>query len=433
MSDLSPRNRQAMAPPSGMVPGPLQRLQRDLFASPLDGLITLLLSALLLVGGWGLAGWLLQRAQWAVIQANATLLAVGRYPLEQQWRLWLLTALLSLAAGLSWGALRGRRWPLADRAVAMAVLLLAAAGPAALQLPPAIQGRWWALALLLLLARAAAGRCWAAALRRLPPALRRAVPLLWPLLYLLGLLLIGGGLGLAPVPPSAWGGLLLTLLQASLAILLCLPLGLLLALGRRSALPLLRWSSVLYIELIRGAPLITLLFLGQNILGFLLPGGLAPDRVWRAAWVLTGFAAAYVAEAVRSGLAALPPGQLEAARALGLPMHRALIHVVLPQALRVALPTLVGQFITLLQDTTLLSLIGLLDLLGVARTVLANPAYLGRNAEVYLVLALLFWCCCAALGLGSRALERRLHPGPAAPTAAGGSLRSGSFRGAPSS
>ena len=99
-----------------------------------------------------------------------------------------------------------------------------------------------------------------------------------------------------------------------------------------------------------------------------------------------------------------------AARSLGLPVHQALIHVVLPQALRVALPAKVGQFITLLQDTTLLSLIGLLDLLGTARTVMANPAFLGKNAEVYLVLAVLFWCCCAALGLGSRALELRLNP-----------------------
>ncbi|MEY4430870.1 MAG: hypothetical protein RLZZ533_806, partial [Cyanobacteriota bacterium] len=207
-----------------------------------------------------------------------------------------------------------------------------------------------------------------------------------------------------------WGGLLLTLVQSSFAILLCFPLGVALALGRRSELPLLRWGSVLYIEFIRGAPLITLLFLGQNILGFLLPGGLTPDRVWRAAWVLTFFAAAYVAEAVRSGLAAVPRGQMEAARALGLPVPQALIHVVLPQALRVALPATVGQFITLLQDTTLLSLIGLLDLLGVARTVMANPAFLGKNAEVYLLLAVLFWCCCAALGLGSRALETRLNP-----------------------
>jgi general L-amino acid transport system permease protein len=126
--------------------------------------------------------------------------------------------------------------------------------------------------------------------------------------------------------------------------------------------------------------------------------------------VLTLFAAAYVAEAVRSGLAAVPAGQLEAARSLGLSVPRALIHVVLPQALRVALPATVGQFISLLQDTTLLSLIGLLELLGTARTVMANPAFLGKNAEVYLVLAVLFWCCCAALGLGSRALETRLNP-----------------------
>jgi general L-amino acid transport system permease protein len=224
------------------------------------------------------------------------------------------------------------------------------------------------------------------------------------------MVLIHGGLGLTPVSSSEWGGLMLTLLQASFAILLCFPLGVLLALGRRSAYPLLRWGSVIYIEFIRGAPLITLLFLGQNILGFLLPGGLAPERVWRAAWVLTIFAAAYLAEAVRSGLAAIPNGQLEAARSLGLSTAQALRHVVLPQALRVALPVMVGQFISLLQDTTLLSLIGLMELLGTARTVMANPDFLGHYGEVYLTLALLFWCCCAALGLGSRALERRLDP-----------------------
>jgi general L-amino acid transport system permease protein len=238
----------------------------------------------------------------------------------------------------------------------------------------------------------------------------RLVPLIWPAIYLIGMLLISGGLGLAKVSPSEWGGLLLTLLAASFAILLCFPLGVLLALGRRSDLPLLRWASVIYIEFIRGAPLITLLFLGQNILGFLLPGGLAPERIWRAAWVLTFFAAAYLAEAVRSGLAAVPNGQVEAARSLGLSYPQALQQVVLPQALRVALPAMVGQFISLFQDTTLLSLIGLLELLGVARTVMANPEFLGKNAEVYLTLAVLFWCCCAALGLGSRALERRLDP-----------------------
>jgi general L-amino acid transport system permease protein len=404
----------ATVPPLMRRPSPWQRLRRGLFASRVDGLISIVLIGLLLAAALGFAKWVLFQAQWAVISANSTLFAIGRYPLEQQWRLWLLTTLLAGATGLSWGLLRafprsgspGGLWPRNDR-WALAILVgLAIWRPMALELALPIQIRWWAITGLLLLARWAAGR-WG---QRIPVPSRRLIPLIWPLLYLVGMVLIAGGLGLVQVVPSEWGGLLLTLLMSSFAILLCFPLGVLLALGRRSELPLLRWGSVLYIEFIRGAPLITLLFLGQNILGFLLPGGLAPDRVWRAAWVLTFFAAAYVAEAVRSGLAALPPGQLEAARSLGLPMAQALVHVVLPQALRVALPAVVGQFITLLQDTTLLSLIGLLDLLGTARTVMANPAFLGKNAEVYLVLAVLFWGCCAALGLGSRALEVRLDP-----------------------
>ncbi|MBM5800114.1 MAG: amino acid ABC transporter permease [Cyanobacteria bacterium K_DeepCast_35m_m2_023] len=388
----------------------LTRIRRDYFASPLDGLLTVALLVALGAGAQALLHWAVRQADWAVIQANSTLLAVGRYPVGQQWRLWLLTALLVGSCGCSWGLLRGRGWPRNDRLAAGLVAVLALVLPWSLQLDLPIQGRWWALAALLLLGRWSCGR-WGSAL---PGRWRAVLPLGWPLLYVVGLGLIGGGLGLLKVTPSQWGGLLLTLLAASFAIALCGPLGIALALGRRSALPLLRWSATLYIEFIRGAPLITLLFLGQNILGFLLPGGFAPDRVWRAMWILTFFAAAYVAEAVRAGLASLPRGQVEAARALGLSSVQALVHIVLPQALRVALPALVCQFITLLQDTTLLSLIGLLDLLGVARAIMSNPDFLGRNSEVYLVLAVLFWCCCAALGLGSRALEQRLsrhhHP-----------------------
>jgi general L-amino acid transport system permease protein len=392
----------------------LRRLRSDLFATPVDGALSLGLIALISAALVGLVQWASQKAQWAVIQANSTLFVVGRYPEAQQWRLWLLTALLTVATGVSWGLLRshpradrdGQLWPRNDFLV---LGLLAAIGiwlPWALRLAPALQGRWWLLAALLGASRWLAGRFGS----KLSRPMLRLFPLVWPLLYLLGMVLISGGLGMMPVAPSQWGGLLLTLLTASFAILLCFPLGVLLALGRRSDLPLLRWTSVVYIEFIRGAPLITLLFLGQNILGFLLPGGLAPDRIWRAAWVLTFFAAAYLAEAVRSGLAAVPNGQVEAARSLGLSYPQTLLRVVLPQALRVALPAMVGQFISLLQDTTLLSLIGLLELLGVARTVMANPEFLGHNAEVYLTLALLFWTCCAALGLGSRALEKRLDP-----------------------
>jgi general L-amino acid transport system permease protein len=397
--------------------GLLRRLRRDYFANPIDAAISALLIVLLGAALVGTLRWAFGQAQWAVIQVNTTLFAVGRYPLEQQWRLWLVTALLAGASGVTWGLLRAlprrdrrleaQRWPGNDRIAAAGFAAVALVVPALLGLSPGLQLRWWLISALLLAARWTCGR-WGRG-RRGRRALR-LLPLAWPCLYLFGLGLIAGGLGLLAVPPNEWGGLLLTLVQASLAILLCFPLGVLLALGRRSTLPLLRWSSVLYIEFIRGAPLITLLFLGQNILGFLLPGGVAPERVWRAALVLTLFAAAYLAEAVRAGLAAVPRGQLEAARSLGLSTAQALARVVLPQAIRTAVPAMVGQFISLLQDTTLLSLIGLLELLGSARTVMANPAFLGRNAEVYLTLAVLFWCCCAALGLGSRALERRLNP-----------------------
>lgn len=405
-------------PASRRAIGLVLRLRQALFATPADGLLSALLLALLAWGAVSLLGWASARADWAVVQLNSALLLVGRYPLEQQWRLWLLALLLAGQAGLSWGLLRAtprpdRRGlvPLCPRSDWLAALLLVLAAvllPAALGLTLPLQLRWWGLTAVLLLVRSVSA-CFCA---ERPPGRRRLVPALWPLLYVVGLWLIGGGLGLRPVTPSDWGGLLLTLLMATFAMALSFPLGVVLALGRRSSLPLLRWGSVAYIEFIRGAPLITLLFVGQNILGFLLPAGLNPDRVWRAAWVLTFFAAAYLAEAIRSGLAGVPRGQLEAARSLGLSMPLALLHVVLPQALRIALPALMGQFIALLQDTTLLSLIGLLDLLGTARSVMANPQFLGHSGEMYLTLAILYWVCCAALGLGSRALEHRLASRP---------------------
>ena len=259
---------------------PLRRLQKELFGSRLDGLISIALLAALLAAGLGFFRWALFQAQWVVLSANSTLFAVGRYPVDQQWRLWLLTSLLALATGLSWGLLRAfpgsgavqPLWPRNDRWAAAILAALALWRPMALQLTLAIQLRWWGIAALLLFARWASGRYGPA----IPHACRRLIPLLWPLLYLVGMVLISGGLGLVQVPTSEWGGLLLTVLMATFAILLCFPLGVLLALGRRSELPLLRWGSVIYIEFIRGAPLITLLFLGQNILASCCQGGWLP-------------------------------------------------------------------------------------------------------------------------------------------------------------
>ena len=381
-------------------------LRRQLFATPADGIITVGLLALLSWAGWGVLNWAINSAQWLVVRANAAALTIGRYPEAQEWRLWLLLGMLTSLAGLSWGRLRGASgWPLNDRIAAGLLLALAVGVPPLLAFGPLNQMRVLFLLLILLLGRLAFSH-------RLSQALSKRFgdwwALIWGVAYVFGLWLIAGGLGLQAVRPSDWGGLLFTLLITSLTLLLALPLGVILALGRRSSLPLFRYISVGIIELIRGAPLITLLFLGQNLVGFLAPNGLAPDRVWRATGVLTVFAAAYLAEAIRGGLNAIPRGQFEAARSLGLSSVHTMALVVLPQALKVALPAMGGQCISLLQDTTLLSIIGLFDLLGIARSVLANPDWLGRYAEVYLLLAVFYWCSCAALSLGSRALEKRL-------------------------
>jgi len=394
---------------------------RALVATPADTALTAVLALLLGWAGWGILGWAVGRAQWLVVRANAATLMVGRYPEPQQWRLWLVLGMLVTLAGMGWGLLRGRgAWPRNDRLAVVGLAVATLVLPPLLALGAANQLRLLLLFSLLLLLRWVLAR-WGNHDR--VQRFARCWGIVWAGAYLLGLWLIAGGLGLPTVRPADWGGWMFTLLITSLTLLLALPLGVLLALGRRSELPLLRWLSVVYIELIRGAPLITLLFLGQNLVGFLVPGGLAPDRVWRAAAVLTGFAAAYLAEAVRGGLSAVPRGQMEAARSLGLSSALTIRHVLLPQALRVALPAMVGQCISLLQDTTLLSIIGLFDLLGTARSVLANPDWLGRYAEVYLVLAVLYWCSCAALSMGGRALEQRLsisrdRPSASSPTAA---------------
>jgi general L-amino acid transport system permease protein len=200
---------------------------------------------------------------------------------------------------------------------------------------------------------------------------------------------------------------LLTLLAAITSILLAFPLGVLLALGRQSDLPVLRGASTLYIELIRGLPLIGILFMAQVMLPLVLPGQLRPDRVGRAIAGLVLFNAAYLAETVRGGLQTIPRGQVEASKALGLNPIQRLRLIVLPQALQVVIPATVGQFISLFKDTSLLALFALLELTGISRTILAQPRYLGRYAEVYLFAGLLYWIFCYSMSQISRRLERQ--------------------------
>ncbi len=216
---------------------------------------------------------------------------------------------------------------------------------------------------------------------------------------------------LSKVNSNYWGGLLLNLLITVFGIMFSFPLGVLFALGRRSSLPVIRLFSILYIEFIRGVPFITILFMAQVMFPILLPPEMSIDRVVRAILGVVMFAAAYMAENVRGGLQAIPKGQYEAAYALGLTATQTMLLIILPQALRNVIPVLVGQFIGLLKDTTLVTIVGLLDILGVAQSVLSNPDWIGTQREVYLFVALLFWVFSYGMSYASRRLEQALGVG----------------------
>ena len=224
-----------------------------------------------------------------------------------------------------------------------------------------------------------------------------------------GLWLLYGGFGLGIVETREWGGLMLTLVLTVYAGLIAVPLGILLALGRRSRLPLIRFASVVFIEFWRGVPIITVIFLASLLLPLIMPDGFDVDRLARAILGLAFVVAAYMAEAVRGGLQALPEGQAEAAQALGVGYWRIQRMIVLPQALRIALPAMTNEFISLFKSTTLVLIVSLFDLLGIAQAALADPAWVGMNMEAYVFAGAIYWFTCFGLSQWSRLREKRLQ------------------------
>jgi general L-amino acid transport system permease protein len=219
--------------------------------------------------------------------------------------------------------------------------------------------------------------------------------------------------GLAPVETSQWGGLMLTLVVSTTGIVCSLPLGILLALGRRSDMPVVKSFSVLFIELWRGVPLITVLFFSSVMLPLFLPEGTSFDKLLRALIGVALFSAAYMAEVVRSGLQAIPKGQYEGAMAVGLSYWQMMNKIILPQALKVAIPNIVGNFISLFKDTTLVSIIGLFDLLGIVRAGLKDSTWATPSSVPtgYFALAAMFWIFCFGMSRYSMYTERRLNTG----------------------
>jgi general L-amino acid transport system permease protein len=226
----------------------------------------------------------------------------------------------------------------------------------------------------------------------------------------IGVLMWGGVFGLTYVENQRWGGLSLTLLLATLGIAGAFPLAILLALGRRSDLPIVRWVSIAYIELIRGVPLISVLFMASVMLPLFLPVGVGVDKLLRAQLAMALFAAAYLAEALRGGLQAIPRQQEEAALALGLSYWQRTWYVVLPQALRIAIPPLVNTFIGFFKDTSLVVIIGLFDFLTTIKAALTSPVWTGFGVEAYLFAATGYFLFCYPMSRHSQTLERRGAP-----------------------
>ena len=374
--------------------GPARWLKDNLFNTWYNALLTCLALALLIFAFKGILTWAFIDAKWSVIPANLRLFAVGSYPQEQIWRVWGVIYILGVLIGLSggmWGGLVLRF------AVALGgVCFIGALLPFELSTRAAFLGAVVAIAGALFLGR---GRT------SLRPWILGGWILSFPLI-----MVVLRGFGENGVLTSNWGGLLLTLILAVVGIVVSFPLGVFLALCRQSNLPAIRWVSTAYIETVRGVPLITILFMGNILIPIFMPG-LDINQVLRMLFGITFFSAAYMAENVRGGLQGIPRGQHEAAQAVGLNYVQTTLFIVLPQALRSVIPAIVGQFIALFKDTSLVSIIGLIDLLGIAKSVIANPDWLGLQAEVYLFAAIIYFVFSYSMSYGSQEIETALGAG----------------------
>lgn len=366
---VNPTLIEAREPPESVGGGFFAWARENLFYSWLSTLTTLILLTVIARAGislsqWGLvnAVWsvpagpqgpvtdncraLASGACWAVIREKYRFILFGTYPFDQQWR---PAIVIALFIGLFIVSSMKRFWRIELAAI-------------------------WSITLILI-----------------------------------GLLMWGGIFGLGFVSQVNWGGLALTLIIATIGVAIAFPLSVFVALGRRSDLPFIKWLCVTYVEVIRGVPLITLLFMASVMFPLLMPDGVNLDKLLRAQIAIILFFAAYLAEVVRGGLQALPKGQYEAAYVLGLSYWQTSRRIVLPQALRTVIPPLVNNFIGFFKDTSLVLVIGLYDLLHSAQVAVAEPAWQGFGVETYIFAGLIYFVFCSAMSRYSQWLESGLN------------------------
>lgn len=447
-------------------------VRESLFPNWWSGLITIVLVPTILYLGYRALRFFLVTGQWEAVQVNLTLFMQGTFPRDQQWRLIAQILIFALGFGIGAGTASAaardraedaglpyersrltdtlkRMWSLIafiglllvfattheagnlinPFLVVVAVVVMGYLGYQAHRMPRGLRNLGWLLTLVMLVVGfqvvsgfdaggwvplgvilGVAGYTVAPVDRFEAGWTRLAGRLIAAAIVVYAVRALYAAVDLAGISWDEWSGLHLTLMVSAIAIVLAFPLGLLLALARRSTLPALRYMATTYIEVIRGVPLITLLFMGQFIIGFMVPAGTELSDVTRAIVAMTAFTAAYIAEIVRGGLQSLPSGQTEAGQALGLAPPTIMRRIVLPQALRAVIPAMVGQFISLFKDSSLLFIIGIVEFLGVRRILHAQEAFRGVGiAETLVFVAIGYWAFAFAMSRESQRLERRLR------------------------
>jgi general L-amino acid transport system permease protein len=380
---------------------PGEWIRQNLFSSWFNTIVTIIAGALVALVVYRAASFVFATAEWEVVRVFMKGYMVGRFPIEEVWRIWVCAYLVTALAGLSLGMSDWRPRMSARRAVVTAAVT-AIALVIVLYTAQTFLVRSLVVGLVVLFGlTTAVGRV-------IGRRARKPLLVVWILLFPIMLFVIRGFEG---VPPRLWGGLFFNLIAATVGIVASFPIGLLLALGRRSDLPAVRLISVVVIEVFRGVPLVAWLIFSKYVVDLLLPPQMQVPDIIKAFIAMTMFSAAYVGEIVRGGLQGVPSGQYEAGRALGLKPARLMVLIALPQALRSTIPAMISHFISLFKDTSLFIAIEVTDLLAAARRSASSPAFFGLDAETLLFAALIFWVIAFSMSRWSQRLELRLGVG----------------------
>ena len=382
-------------------------LVKNLFSSWYNAVLTFIAIGIVIAIGKPAIIWAFSQARWIVIPFNMANLMVGVYPRAEIWRVWCVVYLIMGLVGLTWRAqFTGHKRGI----VVFAAIMVLGVLPIELafmgmdgetirttSLPSGMAGVGIGGLLGMFVGQVGGERA------------KRLSTYGWLWFYPIAIFLVRGissGHDILPlVKTSQWGGLMLNTIVSSTALVLGLPIGIIFALGRRSKLPVFRTVSIVFIEFVRGVPLITILFTAQVMIPLFLPEEVRIDNLIRAMIGVTLFAAAYIAEIVRGGLQAIPRGQYEASDALAMTRAVGLRYIILPQALRTTIPMMVNEAIGLSKDTSLLKIVAMMELLSMAQALTANPDYIGTQRELLTFVMVVFWLVTYILAYAGRRLE----------------------------